>query len=384
MVTTTTANKVKHKTPQLPKVKTKMINLGCDPEFFFKVNNRVVGAEMFIPEKGMKTKAESKADGRTHKDMKGKSKFIIDGVQAELNPRPNTCRANLANELQTCFKTLGEELKKSGKKVEVSFKQTVTISPTELAKLDEKNQKFGCKPSNSSYGKDTSVELEQVDPLTMRNRSAGGHIHIGFGTLTDLKTAIKQRPDEMVQLLDIICGNTCVLVDRDTGNKKRRELYGRAGEYRLPEHGIEYRTLSNFWLQSYPLMSLAFGLARTAAELSCDKEHHKDYYKAFTDAVDMDDIQRAINTNNYPLALKNFKKIEGLLMEITSESTHFAFHRGNIEEFHHFHEKVRSHGIQYWFKEDTMEHWANLPEAHKDGMCYFLENTVRKDMQKKT
>src|SRR5690606_27144266 len=106
------------------------------------------------------------------------SKIIVDGVQAELNPRPNTCRANLANEIGACFRSLKEELDKKGKGVKVDFSQSINISKTELSKLDEKNQKFGCSPSLNSY-KDTGAKLTEVDPTTYRSRSAGGHIHIG-------------------------------------------------------------------------------------------------------------------------------------------------------------------------------------------------------------
>ncbi len=84
----------------MPRVQDISPNMGCDPEFFFKFKGEVVGAEKFLPKEGIKTSS---------------SKFIIDGVQAELNPAPNTCRANLGNELVRCFKTLVEELKKTGK-----------------------------------------------------------------------------------------------------------------------------------------------------------------------------------------------------------------------------------------------------------------------------
>jgi hypothetical protein len=42
----------------------------------------------------------------------------------------------------------------------------------------------------------------------------------------------------------------------------RRVFYGRAGEYRLPTYGIEYRVLSNFWLCAPPIAHLVLDLAR--------------------------------------------------------------------------------------------------------------------------
>ena len=80
----------------------KSIVFGCDPEFFFSKNGEVIGAEKVIAENGLEYKRgdfEDKKDGDTvsgYSRGAGNSKIIIDGVQAELNPRANTCRALLA------------------------------------------------------------------------------------------------------------------------------------------------------------------------------------------------------------------------------------------------------------------------------------------------
>lgn len=353
--------------PKLTPPHMHQMSLGCDPEFFFKVNKRIVGAEHFIPKEGIQ--------GRNID-----SKFIIDGVQAELNPRPNSCRANLANEIAGCFRVLQVELDKSGSKVEVCFDQTVEISKEELDKLDKKNQMFGCDPSLST-NKGAGVKLAKVDPLKHLGRSAGGHIHIGHGQRAGLKKVILEHPDKLVEMLDIICGNTCVLVDRDEGNAKRRELYGAAGEYRLPEHGLEYRVLSNFWLQSAQMMSFSFGLVRLSCQLMSDDKHEM-YYKAFTKAVNMKDIRTAINTNDYKLAYKNFKKIEKLLCEVTSDIDHFCLGPSTMKEFNFFVKSVNKNGLKHWFPTDPMKHWVDLPEAHAQGMHVFLVGPVRKALNK--
>lgn len=364
-------------TPTLPKFNAITLNMGCDPEFFFKssTNNEVVGAELLLPKDGF---ALGKQPGFTH--WSPESKIIIDGVQAELNPRPNTCRANLANEISACFKALKADLDRKQAGVTCDFSQSIKISQSELSKLDEKNQKFGCSPSLSSY-KDAGAKLHDVDPLTYRNRSAGGHIHIGAGYSQPFQNMITKSPEKLVTLLDIIVGNTCVLVDRDPGNKERRKLYGRAGEYRLPKHGLEYRTLSNFWLHAYPLMSLAFGLTRTAVGIACDQTNGNMFYKAFTEAVDIEDVQRAINTNNYALAYRNFKAIEPMLLDVSGDTDFYAFGHRNIKEFHYFVQTVKANGLQHFFKQDPMTHWTTLPEAHRGGFFEFLNTTVRAEMQ---
>ena len=65
----------------MPKVVELSPSMGCDPEFFLKdKEGSTIGSEKFIPKGGIRV---------------GGSKFIIDGVQAELNPAPSTCRALL-------------------------------------------------------------------------------------------------------------------------------------------------------------------------------------------------------------------------------------------------------------------------------------------------
>ena len=364
---------------KLPTVCTKAPYLGCDPEFFFKVDGEVIGAEKILPKEGLAHTP----------NYEGKfSKFIIDGVQAELNPRPNHCRANLANEIRACFEILQKELDKN-KKVSCDFSRSIQIPAKNLAELDENNQKFGCMPSKTIY-EASGLKLADVDATKHLQRSAGGHIHISQNEHPSLRNKIKDAPEEVIKMLDIICGNTCVLVDRDEGNVIRRKLYGRAGEYRLPPHGIEYRTLSNFWLEAYPLMSLAFGLARLAVELIADEINGPKYYKAFTEAVDHTDIQKAINENDFKLAYKNFKKIEPLLISVTTNETKECYDSGHwplkesiMPEFHYFIKTVNTKGLKHFFKQDPMTHWTNLPEAHNGGFFDFLRRDVRAEMKTK-
>src|SRR5262249_35468363 len=50
-------------------------------------------------------------------------------------------------------------------------------------------------------------------------------------------------------------------------NPIRRQFYGRAGEYRLPRHGLEYRTLGNAWLYHPAWTQLLFETARRSLGL---------------------------------------------------------------------------------------------------------------------
>ena len=360
------------------------VTLGCDPEFFFEgARGKTTGAEKVLPEAGLvyPPGTTGKRDGDyTSCGGVAASKIVIDGVQAELNPRPNTCRANLANEISACFRQLHKELEKNGSKIGVSFKPLVNITQKELDSLSEKSKTFGCAPSTNLYQHAESKIT--VDPKKYRKRSAGGHIHLGAvgGYGDGVKNALA-NVDEMVYMLDIIVGNTSVLLDRNPNNVERRKVYGRAGEYRSKSYGIEYRTLSNYWLQSYQLMSFVTGLARMAVHIvaqSSLKGEGRNFVGEIKAAVKKEDIVKAIQENDFALAYSNFLKIQDIILDIASDCYSYPINRDNINQFHWFVKK----GISYWFKEDPFKHWITLPEGHGRGFESFLTNKVSADMAK--
>ena len=72
----------------------------------------------------------------------------------------------------------------------------------------------------------------------------------------------KTRIERYVKALDKILGVACVSLFANFDDPRRRTMYGLAGEYRLPSHGLEYRTLSNVWLAHPLLFMMVYELAR--------------------------------------------------------------------------------------------------------------------------
>lgn len=356
------------KKPLTDKILLAGVVFGCDPEFFFEKKGKIIGSEKIIDKnKGITIRSPIG-------DYNSKSKFIVDGVQAELNPKPNTCRQSLASEISICFQELYKKIKED-KDLSINFATTIKISKKELMSLDEKSRVFGCAPSKNTDTKhQNAVSLK--DPSKYLYRSAGGHIHLGHtnspnnGSYQPTQIVMRE-PERVVQILDIIVGNTCVLIDRDKGNIERRKTYGRAGEYRTPTHGIEYRTLSNFWLRSYPLMSFVMGLSRLAISILTSSMPGRDYEKELLNLVNINEIQKAINTNNFNLAWNNFQKIKPFIARVCDKN--FPLTATTLPAFEFFVSK----GLDYWFKENPLEHWITLGNApSRHGWENFLENTV--------
>ena len=148
------------------------IIFGCDPEFFFQSNGHVIGAERVIPETGIVVSRPEKEF--TTGSLDKTSKFVLDGVQVELNPRPHGCRANLGNEISLCFRQLRDHLKtKEG--VNVDFQQVIEVPQAELDALCDKSKLLGCMPSQNAYGAGAEIKVNAAE---FRQRSAGGHLHL--------------------------------------------------------------------------------------------------------------------------------------------------------------------------------------------------------------
>lgn len=343
-------------------------NLGCDPEIFLvnKADGGVVGSEKAIPDAGL-------ADPNDLRLMK----IVRDGVQAEFNILAGTCREGLGGRMAVAFNTLKLHLDKMGG-IQASFSSVIEVDQKEMDTLSEKAKLLGCAPSLNSYDKKATIN---VDPTTYRKRSAGGHIHLG---LDASPARLMDYREELVPLLDILVGNTSVLIDRDPNAAERRKVYGRAGEYRLPVYGLEYRTLSNFWLRSYPLMSGMMGLSRMAANVLAMKYYPPTTKPAANSAtqwdapaallaqVDMDAIRTAINENDVALAKKNWEGVKGFLTEHVSneQSIYHSLNAANVKAFEYFIQKIDEKGIEYWFPQDPMTHWL---ERRASGLGHGWE-----------
>jgi hypothetical protein len=91
---------------------------------------------------------------------------------------------------------------------------------------------FGCEPDFNAW---TGEENNKPSPPHPFMRSAGGHIHV--------ETELDK--EDVIRAMDLFLGVPSVLLDNDVD---RRKLYGKAGAFRPKPYGVEYRTLSNFWV----------------------------------------------------------------------------------------------------------------------------------------
>lgn len=228
--------------------------VGSDPEIFVtdKETKQLIPAFLFLNDKKNGTPT---GDGST---------VYWDGFQAEFETKAESCLAYHCDSVYKGLNTLYSEAKKFNPNATLTLQNLFEIPMEVLQKEKEEFVRFGCTPSYNNYNLGVEGDL---NGRTTPYRSAGGHIHLAYAGLSKSPKRVKR----IVSAMDAILGVVCVAFFQKYDNPIRRTMYGMAGEYRLPAHGLEYRVLSNAWLSHPLVMHMTFDLARMAAGIG-DKD----------------------------------------------------------------------------------------------------------------
>lgn len=177
-----------------------------------------------------------------------------DNVLAEFNIPPAKTKSTFISYIDTGKELLREELKERG--FTPVIKASHRFKPGQLE--DPRAMIFGCTPDFNAW---LGLEVENPtpspddDPLL---RTAGGHILLGYDNPT------QETNVAFVKLCDALLGVPSVIIDEDN---ERRKLYGKAGAFRHKSFGVEYRTLSSFWLGNDKLTGWVWDQAMRAVDL---------------------------------------------------------------------------------------------------------------------
>jgi hypothetical protein len=132
------------------------------------------------------------------------------------------------------------------------IKPSVRFHHAILKAAPDEAKELGCMPDLDAY---TLKENPKPDSNTTL-RTASGHIHIGFTSGADVTSEEHLiKCATLVKHLDLFLGLRSLEWDKD---QTRRKLYGNPGAMRLKEYGVEYRVLSNAWLDSEKLVRFVY------------------------------------------------------------------------------------------------------------------------------
>jgi len=135
--------------------------------------------------------------------------------------------------------------------------------PWNIDKYSEKNvsseiiyaNRFGCDPDFNSWMGD--IEREEIDATKHPWRYFGGHIHIGVSK--EIKSEIHSMPGAFAKFCDIFLGTLCCSKTKYKEEEKLRLFrYGYPGSYRTQNHGFEYRSPSNSWVDNEEVIQNLF------------------------------------------------------------------------------------------------------------------------------
>lgn len=213
------------------------ILIGADPEKFVYNGEEFVSAHGMI--KGTKDKPFNVQNGAVQ----------VDGMAVEFNIDPAANKDQFMNNLKSVMTQLDAMLPSHS----TVACPTADFSVEVMEKAPLIALELGCDPDFNAW-KDGEANPSPDGDVNFR--TGAGHIHIGWASdmdITDPEHIL--ACSQVCKQLDLYLGVPSVLFDNDD---RRREMYGKAGAMRIKPYGVEYRVLSNAWLEDDSLMSWVY------------------------------------------------------------------------------------------------------------------------------
>lgn len=218
--------------------------IGADPEIFVKKRGVVASAYGLIP-------------GTKKFPLKVRKGAVqVDGMALEFNIDP----AGNEKAFRDNINEVMAQLKVMTPGYDFDINPVAEFGAAMIAAQPKEARILGCDPDFNAWTRAPNPAPNAKADF----RTASGHVHIGWKKKGD-----KNWPDNLdvndeshleacralTKTLDAYLGIPSIAWDE---NAKRRELYGKAGAFRPKPYGMEYRTLSNAWLNKPHLISLVY------------------------------------------------------------------------------------------------------------------------------
>ena len=275
---------------------------GCDPEFFIKDDKGRHVFPYMIP--GSKEDPHKVDGGAVQRD----------GMAAEINIDPVTNFKDWDSRIEAVTQQVVDMLPKG---YSIDIVPSVTFLPEIFDEAPEDAKELGCTPDYNAWDCQTNPPPNlEANPYL---RCAGGHVHNGWvsgADVTDLQHVLSCC--DLVKQFDWYLAAWALSVDDD---KLRRTLYGKAGACRIKDYGVEYRTLSNFWIKSKELRLEVWNRTQQAI-IDMPKTFFPDYVtgshnQALRECIDQLGASPTYSalTGIYGYPLKSIDKAEALTLK---------------------------------------------------------------------
>ena len=259
------------------------VTIGSDPEIFIVDTNTKLLVSAIDKIGGTKWVPRDLGDGYAVQE---------DNVLAEINIPPAKTEDEFLFAITRGIELLKKALPSDNLDLLIAASGFMPASELE----DERALMFGCDPDFNAWLGGMANNFAAPENKTLR--SAGGHIHVGF-SLTDKTIQMESVGLNIVKQMDKYLGVPSIILDKDT---ERRKLYGKAGAFRNKSYGVEYRTLSSFWLADQATTRWAYRQTQKAIQKANDHDFIPDEIGK--------QIQEIINTANVSAAQEFVKEHE--------------------------------------------------------------------------
>jgi hypothetical protein len=248
--------------------------VGCDPEVFVKQKGTFLSAFGLI--KGDKANPFPVDKGAVQ----------VDGMALEFNITPAASQEEFLFNVQSVYDTL----KAMVPEYDVVAVPVADFTPAYMKAQPDAALELGCDPDFNGWTQEANQKPNGDRPF----RTASGHVHIGWTNNQECYIGSEQyfRAASVAREMDFYLGLPSLAYDKD---QRRRELYGNPGCYRPKPYGVEYRTLSNAWLNSPVTIEWVFRAVQHGMN---------QIFKGVFLAQKYGDIQHIIKTSDWAAAKK--------------------------------------------------------------------------------
>lgn len=201
-----------------------------------------------------------------------------DNVALEFNIPASSSKDEFVNNVVKCRDFLGTVMNDAFGLL--LRKESAAYFPEEELK-DPRALEFGCDPDFNAWTGKRNPRPKASDATL---RSCGGHVHVGYDFDNDAQRL------ETIRAMDFYLGVGSVIIDE---GDLRKQLYGKAGAFRIKPYGVEYRTLSNYWIWDESLAGWVYDNTALALDAVLTGKSFLEYAEV---------IDQIINGNNKELA----------------------------------------------------------------------------------
>lgn len=276
------------------------VTIGADPEFFVRklyADKFMLVDELEAPQKGKKKQTldpeyvwkpicgllgGTKLEPQQIQGLPKGYTQQEDGAAVEFNIPPADNVEDFQKSIVRTVRHLGKLLTSKGLEPRWDLR-TIELGNEVLEKFPNLAS-IGCDPDFSAY-KNVGQPRGQIPAEISRVRGAGGHLHIGYD-----KNVIPAS--FLVQFLDLTI--TLPMLRFDVQGK-RRGWWGMPGIYRNKPYGLEYRSLSNFWIAND---ILCYGIGKQVFELLDSLERNMIAWQEMYNLCNWDLVQLHIQNEN--------------------------------------------------------------------------------------